>query len=365
MSISHETPTNILNHQFSGNIFIFHSFDVGDEINLHSIKDEQMITRRPHMPRRYFKNYHIPLEVELPHPHSTSHCDSAKIHGFGAITLRYKIPFTATLEKLKAKIDDIDDEYRQHSVQDALSIFRVIKKAIRQPRFFHLNTSYMMIQVDIEDAIPGATLKEQAGDTIASILRFELTNLSEYKKNEILEDAFGYLHGDLIVIDTEAAFVYDADYNEILEIFEFVNLQQLELQYFDQLLDQKLNVFYEKDVNQMSLRSYLPLVGMVHDNAVAELGKLKVDISVITERLANSIKVVGEPYYYELYRQLNEKLDLRNWRDSLNSKLSIVHDISTVYQHRATAVREDLFNLLIVILILVECTIAVISYFQS
>ena len=75
------------NHQFTGNIFIFHAFDVGEELNLEQVKDKQPLSRRPFILSKYFKNYHTPLAVELPHPHSSSRLISTKLHNFGVISL--------------------------------------------------------------------------------------------------------------------------------------------------------------------------------------------------------------------------------------------------------------------------------------
>ena len=66
-------------HIFTGNIFIFHAFDVGEDINLDNVKEKQLLARRPLLLSKYFKNYHTPLAVELPHPHTSSRCMSYKI----------------------------------------------------------------------------------------------------------------------------------------------------------------------------------------------------------------------------------------------------------------------------------------------
>ena len=95
---------------------------------------------------------------------------------------------------------------------------------------------------------------------LLSILRFETESLSEYQKNEILESAIGYYRGDLIIIDTEAAFIYDDEYEEILDLFEFANMQQLELQYFDRVLDQQLNVVYEREIKKLPFFHICPLL---------------------------------------------------------------------------------------------------------
>ncbi len=349
-------------HIFTGNIFIFHSFDIGDDINLEWVKSSHMLIRRSFTPSKYFKNYHIPLAVELPHPHTSSQFVDAKLHSFGVITLRYRIPFSSTLEDLRTKLTAIDNEYNEQSIEDAGAIFKRIKPTIKQPRFFHLRKTYLIIQVDPEpETIDIVYLKECYGSVIASMLRFETETLSEYQRNEILDSAIGYYRGDLIIIDTEAAFVYDDEYEDILDLFEFANMQQLELQYFDRVLDQQLNAVYERGVSAAPWKAYLPFIGSTVNDPVSELGKLRVDISVITERLENSIKLVGEAYYSELYSLLVEKLDLNNWKESIHNKLAIIHDISTVYQSKIDARRDDLLSILVIVLIFFEVIVALLK----
>jgi len=345
----------MIQKKFSGNIFIFHAFDIGDDINLERIKRQQLLIAQSKPLTKHFKNYHIPLSVELPHKHSSAKSVSAKLHNFGVITLQYKIPFNATLEELRSIINDIDQQYNEQSTTDASMLFNRIKSEIKQARFFHLRTSYVVIQVDQSpETWDVVKLKEEHGSTIASLLRFETETLSEYQKNEILASAFGYYRGDLIIIDTQAAFMYDDEYEEILDFFEFANLQYLELQYFDRVLDKQLNLAYENEIKSPPFKAYLPFIGVMTSDPVGDLGKLQVDISVITERIESSIKITGEAYYSELYTLLSEKLDLQNWKDSIKHKLSIIHNISSVYQHKLEVIREDILSVSIIILIFLE-----------
>lgn len=353
-----------MSHEFSGHIYIFQSFDIGDAIDLELVKREDLVQHRPLQLSKYFKNYHIPLEIELPHETPESEqCISAKLHHFGVITLRYKIPFTSSLETLRTKINEIEDRYEESSIKDAFAIFKNIQRAMGKAHFFLLKKSYLLIQVDTIGALSSKDFLEQYGEMIASTLRFETETLSEYKKNEILQNAFGYYRGDLIIIDVDAAFVYDEEYEELLDLFEFVNMQHLELQAFDKLLDDKLGTAY-REARPLSIFTYLPLWGTVNVNRVGELGNLKVDISVIVERLENSIKLTGEPYYTELYEALTSTLDLKMWKESIEKKLAIIHDISDVFEGQIRTVREDIFNVLIVILIFVECMVAIMHYLK-
>lgn len=350
--------------EFSGRICIFHAIDIGDDVDLELIKQKNLLKRRPATPAPYFKNYHRPLTAELPEPHMTPYCDIVRIHHFGAISLQYKIPFTSTLEQLRGNIERIDNEYQEKAIADAATVYKQIESAVKQPLFFHLNKSYILIQVDTKNDITGKQIQEMFGGTIASLLRFEVETLSEYKKNEILESAFGYYRGDLIVIDTEAAFLYDDEYEEVLELFEFVNVQHLELQYFDRVLDKQLTQAYSQGRrDQAWYHSFMNWRGGAV-NPLEHLDMLKVEISVITERMENSIKLVGEPYYSELYTALSEALDLNNWKESINKKLNIIHDLTDVYENRAQTMRDNTFSILIIILIFLELIVGIGQLFR-
>lgn len=344
---------------FSGNIYIFSAFDVGDEIDLERVRTSGIVTPRPFSLPKYFKHYHLPLAIDYAQPDSP--CVSTKLHNFGTISRTYKIPFESTLEALREQLDALDDNYQKQSALDVESLYKDIKQFITKPTFFQTRASYLVIQINPhEKKIDSATLKEQYGSIIASALRFETATLSEYQKNDILRSSIGYFKGDLVVIDTDAAFVYDPEYEELLDFFEFANIQSLELRYFDQVLDQQLNLVYEGKTKQVPIKAYLPFVGTLLRSPIDELGKLKVDISVISERLESSIRLVGEPYYAELYQLLIDKLDIKTLEDGINRKLSIIHDVRYNLQTKIDTIREDLLTVLIIILIFIEAVVGIL-----
>jgi len=358
------TPDAVDSREFSGSIYIFHAFDIGDDVNFDRIEHTRAITTLPKSWPKYFKNYHIPLTVELPHPHSDSHCISCNVHSFGAISLTYRIPFTDTLKNVRRDFNHIANNYLEQSVIDAKSIYRRIHRFVTKPYFFQTRSSYIVMQIDPQADLDISELQRQYSGTIASTLRFETETLSEYQKNEILESAVGYFRGDLIIIDTDAAFLYDDEYEELIGLFEFANIQQLELRYFDRLLDQKLNQIYEGEVRRSPFTAYLPFLSLVMNDPIGQLGKLKADISVIIERLESSVKLAGEPYFSEVYELLVNKLDIKNWRDSIDRKLRIVEDVQRVYQNKVDSIREDMLSVLIIILIFIELVIGILHYMK-
>ncbi len=350
---------------FTGNIVIFQAFDIGDDINLEAVKQSASILVRPLALSKYFKNYHTPLRIDLPHPHSSSRFDTASIHSFGVISLVYKVPFRNTLENLRKELVGLDATFQEQSVIDAGSIFRVIKNYVKQPRFFHLRTSYVVIQVDPQpDQLGIVELKDHHGGTIADMLRFETEVLAEYQRNEMLSSAIGYYRGDLFIIDTHAAFFYDDDYQDSLDLVEFANIQQLELQYFDRMLDRQLNAVYQREVHRIPFSLYLPFINVTKD-PIEALNILKVEISVITERLKSSIKLAGEEYISELYSLLVDRLDLNNWKVGIEDKLAIIKDLNSVRQSKIDVRREDLLSVLIIVLIFIELIVGILHLMKK
>jgi hypothetical protein len=352
---------------FKGNILLFYAFDVGDDIDLEMIKQKGLVNTCVMPLSAYFKNYHIPLafrmndepQKEVQQGVFCGSCISSKVHHFGVLSFCYRIPFEDSFEDLKVKIIDIKKSFDEQSEVDAKATFKRIFSAIKKPRFYSLKNSYFALHVyPLKEKITPEEFKELYGSKIASLLRLEVYALSDYQMDEILASSIGYYGQDLIIVDSAASFIYDDEYFEPLEFFESANIQKLELQYFDRELDQKLNFFYAQKSYEVPFKAYIPLLGQRVELPVSRLAKMRVDISVVTERLENSIKMAGDEYYSKLYSMLVEKLSIKEWRDSIGRKLNIINDLYTVYQDRLDTIHEELLTIVVIILITFEAMVA-------
>jgi len=350
---------------FTGNILLFYAFDVGDDVDLEHIQHKGLVDTCAVPLSAYFKNYHLPLSFLMTEEGPDgkmlpdSRCISSKIYHFGVFSFCYRIPFQDTFEDLKLKIIDIKKSFDEKSEIDAKRVFKKTLPAIKKPNFYNLKNSYFAVQVyPLKSKPTPDEFKERYGSKIASLLKLELYTLSDYQTDEILASTIGYYGQDLMIIDSEATFVYDDEYFEQLEFFESANIQKLELQYFDRVLDQKLNYFYSQWTYKVPFTAYIPLIGERMDLPVSRLAKMRVDISVITERLENSIKLAGEAYYSKLYSVLVKKMEIKEWRDSIHRKLDIFRDLYSVYQDRLDTIHEEVLTLVIILLIAFEAFIA-------
>src|ERR1700738_4849347 len=97
---------------FTGNIFIFSAFDVGDDINLDKVASLPSIKTAPSTVPKNFKSYHTPLAIEIPYTNTTQKkAVSCKIHNFGAISLIYKVPFASTLHDISKTLQKVVNEH--------------------------------------------------------------------------------------------------------------------------------------------------------------------------------------------------------------------------------------------------------------
>ncbi|MCB9493423.1 MAG: hypothetical protein H6679_04065 [Epsilonproteobacteria bacterium] len=356
---------------FNGNILLFYAFDVSDDVDLEIIRRKLLLNVCIVPLSSYFKSYHMPLSFRMTEDQKVAGVDpalsatylSCKVYNFGALSFAYRIPFSSTFEDLKLRIIDIKKTFDHKSDQDAKMVLQKILPAVKDPRFDggSLKHSYFAVQVDPLEGkkYTSETFKESYGSKIASLLKLEIYSLSEYQTDQILSSSIGYYGQDFMIIDSEASFVYDYDYFEAVEFFEQINIQKLELQYYDRLLDNKLTFFYMQDVYTIPLRAYIPFIGAFADKPISNLAKLRVDISVITERLESSIKLTGDSYYINLYMMLVDKMALRSLRDSINRKLNIIHDLYSVYQNRLDLMHDHVLTLVIIILIAFEILVFV------
>lgn len=350
---------------FYGNLYFFYSFDIGDDIDLKAVYEKHKFARSNDYQSKFFKSYHKPMVLDIDEINLSEFAISAKIYNFGVVSLRYKFSFHTTLDNLRRIVNDCDAEISKKSIEDARIIFNELKEQIRHSRFFHLHKSYATVQIEPKETMNCYAFKERYGNEIVSVLRFETETLSHNKKNEILDSSFGYYRGDLIIIDQESALIYDNDYLEVLDIFEFANVRHMELQYFDKTLDKQLNFVYERQPFKIPFKAYIPFYGMFKFDPIGELAKLRVDISVVSERLWSSIKFSNEPYYLEIYQIISKKLDFEGWQESINKKMEVIRSILETHENRVSSIRYDIFNILIVLLILIECILGVLHFMRS
>lgn len=347
-------------------ILVYRLFDIAEEINLEQVEE---ILAREHQASRMrlsrirpksiqFKN--PPVAVELGDcPVTIGSRDinasfTGKIYDLGVIGIIMRIPLLAgtSYEEVKKLAVDL---YNDNNIE---SVF-----------FGMLDT--------IRKTLPGALVKEAYHGFIEDFTIFSFQEwdhswdpvplllaenepLSEQVRRETLRHSYSYGHDDLAIITWDSALVYDsAGSTDIPDLLELANSQLLELRYYDNLLAGEMEKMYtaieeaEKTANIRRLGRYRQIMN--------QLMELIVDITEITERIDNALKVTEDVFYARIYGTALSIFRTKAWEESINRKISIINQSYTMLSNRTINQRSELLEITIVALILLEVILGVLG----
>ncbi len=352
-----------------GRLFAMFSFDVGYEVDLGRVRAtlgaaappaEATDGGRKATPAR--AQYAAPA-VSLPvgsrriqiADRSVDAEVTLRAHEFGAVTVLFAVPFddvacdglpalTATLTAGTAL------ETTARSILHE-SLPRLASAIVRPGLDGHgLVEDYYVVQVSrfVPDADAPALLGTHR-DLLARIVHCEPQPLSPSETDEVLRTAVTYQPRDLVVTDWNVALVFDAEWEDALDVLELLNVQLLELRFLDTMLDRRISALYEHVSRPRRLLSFRREVVRVR-----ELSELRLDTATLRERLVNAVKLVGDLYLTKIYARTADRLHLGEWQRSIDGKLELVQKIADVLSGRATTARAELLELTIILLIVFE-----------
>jgi hypothetical protein len=281
---------------------------------------------------------------------------TAVVHDFGAVTIVLTVPLAcdiAALPPLTATLTGagpLEDAAREL----LRGLAERVRPAVTKPGLNPFVEDYYVIQVDrLEPALPVPVLLARAGPVLASALRCEANPLAEGETEDALRTRLSYYPDDLLVMDWNVALVLDTDYADAVNVFEFLNVQLLELRYYDALLDGQVAEFFARAAHPAPLlRRY-----RTYRRTIEELSAIRLDVATIFERIDNAFKLSGDLYLAKVYARTAERLSLRAWEDSVARKLDVLRDLYGVLVQRVTTARAEALELTIILLIAVELAI--------
>jgi len=286
---------------------------------------------------------------------------SAVIHDFGAVTVAFRMPLdcaVTSLPPLTATLTGagpLEGEARR--VLEHL--FARIAPAVSKPGLNPFVEDYYVIQTDHID--PPVAVDEWIAQTrgpLASALRCEPTALSEAEVADVFRMRLSYYPDDLLVTEWNVALIVDQDYRETIDVLEYLNVQLVELRYYDALLDRRVADTYGMTATRTGS---FPLVQRRFRRAIEELAAIRVDVATVFDRVHNALKLSGNLYLAKVYTRTAERLGLRAWEESVASKLDVLHKMYDVLVQRVTTARAEALELAIILLIVVEIALFVIG----
>ncbi len=356
-----------------GKIVIYRIFDVSDEIDLSLVEAKvKEGARRMRLSKHpYMKALEItdpPVSFVLPefsqHLFGQDIAISviAKAFDFGVLSLAFNVPIPhgtpfSRLESV-AKALDTDETINDKAWQYIHDLVTNLDHAVKQSSIKEDYTEDYMI-IFIEELDQKADIDDflQQYD-LSRLLLFETREVSEQTRTETLKQRFSYYPDDLVIVHYDNSFVIEpSGSSDILDILEFANAQILELRYYDHFLDNQLSWIYRelskrKAASSFRLRDYEKLAMKITETVT--------DLTDVTERVDNALKVTEDVYYARLYRTAMMLFRSSDWEQSIKEKLQVVSNTAKMIYNEISTKRGHLLELGIIILILVEIVILLV-----
>ncbi len=291
---------------------------------------------------------------------------SARIFDFGVISLRMRCDIPGALAwPAVAQFGDSADLSRAARAGFDRCIQELadrIAPAVVRPQIAPVSEDYVVYRFTrIEDAagqaLPASLLREL---DVAPLLLNEDRPISDQARKELLPHWFSYYPDDLSIITWNTALVLDPVEGEsdVQLILEFANAQLLELRYYDALLDAELPLMYDRIEN--ARKGSGALLGRRYASLLTGLQTLLADSTEIVERTQNALKVTDDIFLARVYGAALELFRERAWRAGIDHKLGIIHQTYEMLNAESMAVRNEVLEVAIVVLILVEIVLAVL-----
>ena len=194
---------------------------------------------------------------------------------------------------------------------------------------------------------------------IARLLTLERGELSEAAVAEIVRTPIRYFENDLFLAEWNAAFVYDPKFQDTAAVLEFLNVQVLELRFFDRLLHEAIEGVSEE---LLPRRRLFRILHDPYEVPLRRLSGIRTDVSLIRERIFNALKLVGDAYLARVYEEARRKVGAEKHEGTVRDQLATLTDIYTVLNNQAAAARAETLELIIILLIAIEIVMGLLRW---
>lgn len=350
-----------------GKILVYRVYDIGSEIDLEKVEalfEDKKLKERFRLDRKHNTSLIIsrsPVSILLGN-FELNLLDAkvsaeliAKVWHFGTVSLCYQIPIPEStkwndLVKFANWIEN-DNQIDTMARIKAREFQNDIKAAIPLMNDWVMNEDYVTYFIQEFEGLEGSlsTLAEQV-DIPALILAETKEMLSDNMKRSILENLYQYSRDDLVVVDWNSALVVEPSGSmDVPLVIEFALNQLLEMRYYDDLLDQRLNTLYNEVVGHNR-----GILSNKYSKLAEEAGQIYLEISEIVENVENSFKAVGDFYLATIFRASSKRFRFDDWQRSINDKLGNLAEVSKLLHSEVNESRNQMMEIIIIILIGVE-----------
>ncbi|KRT72897.1 MAG: hypothetical protein XU12_C0014G0030 [Deltaproteobacteria bacterium CSP1-8] len=358
----------------SGHLFFFFAYDVGFDISLQEAARLSEASTSPGVaglrPVPQHLRYHPkPLllasgPVELHVGTSAVRLEaSAKIFDFGALSVVLCLPARDMPwdEYVRTGLLLAGERGIEEAAREIASrLFERIRPAVTRSDFADIVEDYSVWHVGaFAPEMTGSEALARLPQDIARLLTLEQGTFSGEALADILRNPIRYFENDLILAAWDAAFAYDRKFQDTVEVLEFLNVQMLELRFFDRVLHAAID---EMGDELHKRRKLLSLLHDPYEKPLRKLSEIKMDVSMVRERIDNALKVAGDAYLARVYDEARRKVGTEKWEGTIRDQLKTLEDIYTILNNRAAAARAETLEVIIILLIALEIVMGLLRH---
>jgi hypothetical protein len=172
--------------------------------------------------------------------------------------------------------------------------------------------------------------------------------------------AMSYYPDDLALLTWNGSLLVDPEASSTaVELIEFAEAELLLLRAYDADLDARLPSM-NQGIRVTGRRFALPLVHG-YGSKLHDVQRLIAEVTDVTERLDNALKVTDDVYWNRLYSALLVVLRVEVWRGGVEHKLALLRQTYEMLRDEAAAERATVLEIAVVLLIAVELALAVLK----
>jgi hypothetical protein len=354
-----------------GSCFPIFAYDVAQAIDLDEAErrlvagaERQTIKQKRRAPAS-FEYRPAPLrvtrggEAQSVDGHRTTPGVEIVLYDFGAVSVSYTIPLAGALATLPALAEALwgNERLLTESRRQVEALMTALGDAAVRPHVADFVEDYSIFHVEaFTEPCDAAMLWTSQAQTVAQVLRAAPHALSPQEIADATALRLSFGPNDATIIDTDAAFLFDPEGEDVRDLVEFANTQLLEMRYLDHELDDVLEGAYETLLGRPR-RWRLAPVGP----DLRGLARLQLDAAILFEQVTNALKLVGDQFLARVYSLASRRFHLPEWDTSITRKLQTIDGIYAKMADRASNRRMEILEWIIIILITFEIGLSLLT----
>ncbi len=288
----------------------------------------------------------------------------ATFYDLGALSLEFFTEISEDFDRLPhlSAAAQNSPELLRMSSELAQKLSEQAAPAILKRDFFPVPSVFTVFNIrKLVENMSADELISEVGVNLAKTLRSSDEAMGESEIDRTLRPYVTYSDTDAVLASSQVAIVLDETSSEVIEIFELANVQSLELRFLDAKLDGSLQDLYEDNEKSKKLGSYL---WTIFESRSRKLNTIHLDTTIVAERVEQSYKFASDSYLVQILDLAVNKMFLSSFGNSVRRKLAAIRDIFIDQRDRASSLRMEILEWIIIALIAIEVIPFIVSLFK-